>query len=104
MPLTDGLINLTGRSNDKDALIFPLPLNPDVNKQLRKWAKESGVNKHLSYHCARHSFAVNVLSRGADIKTVSSLLGHSSLVMTEKYTRVVDELKQKAIQSLPDLF
>lgn len=55
------------------------------------------------FHCARHSFAVNILNGGANIKTVQSLMGHASIEMTEKYLRVVDELKHKAINSLPEL-
>jgi len=55
------------------------------------------------FHCFRHSFAVNILNNGANIKTVSSLLGHSGLRHTEKYTRAVDSLKQEAINSLPEL-
>jgi len=46
------------------------------------------------------SFAVNLLSNGANIKTVSDLLGHSSIVITEKYLHVIDSLKQDAIRSL----
>ena len=55
------------------------------------------------FHCARHSFAVNILNNGANIKTVASLLGHSGLKYTEKYTRAIDSLKQEAINSLPEL-
>ncbi len=55
------------------------------------------------FHCARHSFAVNILNNGANIKTVASLLGHSGLKHTEKYTRAIDSLKQDAINSLPEL-
>ena len=55
------------------------------------------------FHCARHSFAVNILNNGANIKTVASLLGHSGLKHTEKYTRAVDKLKEEAINSLPEL-
>ena len=47
-------------------------------------------------HCSRHSFAVNILNNGANIKTVASLLGHSGLQHTEKYTRAVDSLKEAA--------
>ena len=65
--------------------------------------KTCRINKHISWHCARHSFAVNILNNGANIKTVSSLLGHSGLRHTEKYTRAVDSLKQEAINSLPEL-
>lgn len=55
------------------------------------------------FHCFRHSFAVNILNNGANIKTVASLLGHSGLKHTEKYTRAVDSLKEAAINSLPKL-
>ena len=55
------------------------------------------------FHCFRHSFAVNILNNGANIKTVASLLGHSGLKHTEKYTRAVDKLKEEAINSLPEL-
>ena len=55
------------------------------------------------FHMARHSFAVNILNNGANIKTVASLLGHSGLKHTEKYTRAVDKLKEDAINSLPEL-
>ena len=55
------------------------------------------------FHCLRHSFAVNILNNGANIKTVASLLGHSSIQHTEKYTRAIDSLKQEAINSLPEL-
>ena len=55
------------------------------------------------FHLSRHSFAVNILNNGANIKTVASLLGHSGLKHTEKYTRAVDKLKEEAINSLPEL-
>ena len=55
------------------------------------------------FHLARHSFAVNILNNGANIKTVASLLGHSGLKHTEKYTRAADKLKEEAINSLLEL-
>lgn len=70
-------------------------------KSVKRWVKRAGIDKHISWHCARHSFAVNILNNGANIKTVASLLGHSGLKHTEKYTRAVDKLKEDAINSLP---
>ena len=55
------------------------------------------------FHMARHSFAVNILNNGTNIKTVACLLGHSGLKHMEKYTRTVDKLKSEAINSLPEL-
>lgn len=106
IPLNEGLLQLIGKPTDeqsKDSLIFPLPSYEMCNKAVKRWVKRAGIEKHISWHCARHSFAVNILNEGANIKTVASLLGHSGLKHTEKYTRAVDELKQKAINSLPEL-
>lgn len=106
IPLNDGLLRLIGEPTDeqnKDSLIFPLPSYEMCLKALKRWVKRAGINKHISWHCARHSFAVNILNNGANIKTVASLLGHSGLKHTEKYTRAIDSLKQDAINSLPKL-
>jgi len=106
IPLNDGLLKLVGqppKGQGKDARIFRLPSYESSSKSVKYWVKKAGIDKHISWHCARHSFAVNILNNGANIKTVSSLLGHSSLRHTEKYTRVVDKLKEDAINSLPEL-
>lgn len=102
IPLNDGLLNLIGKG-ERDEIIFPLPSHNMCLKALRHWTKRAGIDKHITWHCARHSFAVNILNNGANIKTVASLLGHSGLAHTEKYTRAVDSLKEAAINSLPEL-
>lgn len=101
-PLNDGLLELIGKGG-RDEVIFPLPSHNMCLKALRHWVARAGIDKHITWHCARHSFAVNILNNGANIKTVASLLGHSGLKHTEKYTRAVDSLKEAAINSLPEL-
>lgn len=105
VPLNDTLIKLMGYPEDDnlDARIFDVPSYMSCMAHLKKWVKASGIKKKISWHCARHSFAVNVLSKGANIKTVSSLLGHTSVRMTERYLHVVDSLKQDAIDSLGEI-
>ena len=104
IPLNDGLLSLIGEApEDLDYSIFNLPTYESCCKSVKRWVKRAGINKHISWHCARHSFAVNILNNGANIKTVASLLGHSGLKHTEKYTRAVDKLKEDAINSLPAL-
>lgn len=109
IPLNDGLLSLVGNpeinedGRQIDTNLFNLPSQTMCLKSVKKWVKRAGIQKHITWHCARHSFAVNILNNGANIKTVASLLGHSGLEHTEKYTRAVDELKQKAIDSLPEL-
>ena len=104
IPLNDGLLSLIGEDPENlDSSIFNLPTYESCCKSVKRWVKRAGINKHISWHCARHSFAVNILNNGANIKTVASLLGHSGLKHTEKYTRAVDKLKSEAINSLPEL-
>ena len=106
IPLDEGRLRLIGEPpspESRGAVIFPLPSYTMCLKSVNRWVKNAGINKHISWHCARHSFAVNVLNNGANIKTVASLLGHSGLQHTQKYTRAIDSLKQEAIESLPAL-
>ena len=105
IPLNDGLLALIGQPKDgkRNQLIFPLPSHTMCLKALRHWVARAGIQKHITWHCARHSCGTNLLSNGANIKTVGSILGHSGLAHTEKYTRAVDSLKQAAIDSLPPL-
>lgn len=93
IPLNDGLLSLVGNpeinedGRQIDTNLFNLPSQTMCLKSVKKWVKRAGIQKHITWHCARHSFAVNILNNGANIKTVASLLGHSGLEHTEKYTR-----------------
>ena len=102
IPLNDSLLRLIGQGA-REERIFTLPSHTMCLKALRHWTRRAGIDKHITWHCARHSFAVNILNNGANIKTVASLLGHSGIKDTEKYTRAVDNLKEAAINSLPEL-
>ena len=102
IPLNDTLMRLIGEQPEagRNSLIFPLPSYSHCLRVVKDWVQAAGINKHISWHCARHSFAVNILNNGANVKTLASLLGHSGLKHTEKYTRAVDKLKEDAINSL----
>jgi integrase len=95
---------IISEAGSPDDLVFILPTFEGCTKTVKAWVKRAGIEKHITWHCARHSFAVNLLTspQRPDIKTVSSTLGHTSLRHTEKYTRVVDELKKKAVNALPE--
>lgn len=102
IPLRDDLIALIGVST-KDGFIFKLPSHPTCLKALREWTSEAGIHKHITWHCARHTFATNILKNGADVRVVAELLGHSSLKYVERYTRAIDKRKIQAIDSLPPI-
>lgn len=82
--------------------IFTLPSHTACTKGLKFWVKKAGINKSITWHCARHSFATNIIFFGADVNTASKLLGHTSFRYTERYTHIVKSLKEKAISNLPE--
>ena len=103
IPLSEDLVHLLtgGAVKSNEEHIFALPFYTACCAGVQKWVRTAGIAKHITWHCARHSFAVNILNGGANVKTLASLLGHSGLQSVEKYTRAIDELKEKAINSLP---
>ncbi|HPD64246.1 MAG TPA: site-specific integrase [Bacteroidia bacterium] len=104
IPLNETALFLLGQPGKQDHFIFNLPSHTACLKLLRNWTKKAGIQKHITFHCARHSYAVNLLDSegaGADVKTVAALMGHSNLKMMEVYSRVIDERLQKAVNSIP---
>ena len=84
------------------ALVFPaLPPTSTLNRYLRRWTREAGITKHVTFHVSRHTFATLALTYGADIFTVSKLLGHTNVSTTQIYAKVVDENKRKAVNLIP---
>ncbi|SDB80958.1 site-specific integrase [Williamwhitmania taraxaci] len=104
MAISPMLLKLIGEQKEQQDIIFNLPTHTGALKILKQWVARSGIKKNITWHCARHSFAVNLLGEvKADVKTVASLLGHSGLKHVEVYTRAVDEKKMQAVNGLPEV-
>lgn len=69
---------------------FRLKNNSNVNKQLSVLARLAGVEKHISFHTARHTNATLLVYNGVNITTVQKLLGHKSVKTTQGYAKIMD--------------
>ena len=71
-----------------------------VNGHLKVLAHRCGIEKNLSSHTGRHSFATMLVTKGASIYDVKELLGHSDVKVTQIYARITEERKESAISLL----
>lgn len=69
-------------------LIFTLPAYSTMYKSLKSLMEDAGIEKHITFHCARHTFISRLVEKGVDIKTVAILAGHSSTRHTERYMHI----------------
>ncbi|MDD4010340.1 MAG: site-specific integrase [Fermentimonas sp.] len=107
LPLLPQAKNILDRySNHKireKGLLLPVPTNQKMNAYLKEIADLCGIKKNLTTHCARHTFATTVtLANGVSMESVSKMLGHSSLLMTKQYAKILDETIGREMQQLKD--
>ena len=111
----NGVVNFNGISNKPADYIFPFLKNnldysdPTVlfnaissntacaNKNLKMIGAKAGIEKHISFHSSRHTFATRALKKGMRIEYVSKLLGHTNLKTTQIYAKIVNEELDKAM-------
>jgi integrase/recombinase XerD len=103
LALNQNALQLAGERGQPEELIFQLPSFNGSAKTVKNWVKRAGIEKRITWHSARHSFATNILLLGYDIKTLSQLLGHTSIKHTQKYLSIADERKAQAVNALPNL-
>ena len=104
VPLQPEVLMLLGTKGHLEETIFKLPSHTGCLKNLRSWARNSGIEKHITWHCARHSFATLLIANDVDVLLTSKLLGHTSLTHTLRYVRVIEDQKIKAINKIPSIF
>ena len=93
------LMGERGRDTDK---VFDMRSRP--NDYIPQWVEDAGITgKRITFHSARHTFAVMMLELGVNIAVIQKLLGHKSLATTMIYAKVVDKSKREAMGRIPQL-
>ena len=104
LDITAEAVLLMGDRGKAEDYIFTDILAPSAtNNAIRVWVARTGIDKDITFHCARHTFAVMMLDLGTDIYTVSKLLGHRELSTTQIYAKVMDKNKQAAVSAIPSV-
>ena len=105
IPLSGTALQYLPQRNDPDAPVFDLPASDaTINYHVKRWVKEGKINKTISFHCSRHTFATMMLTLGADLYTTSKLLGHSNVTTTQIYSKIIDKKKVETVNLVDNLF
>jgi len=96
-------LSLIGERGKREDYIFKFPTSTAVSKNLKLWCKKAEIDKHITFYCGRHSFAIMALENGTNLKVLADLMGHSSIRFTTKYLNHVSKPKDEAIDNLPNI-
>lgn len=81
-------LEIIRRYSHEGQTIFPPMEYRTMAKRIHRVMDECGFSKHITMHCARHSFAVLALNKGVPIETVSRILGHTNITTTQIYAKI----------------
>lgn len=106
--ISDQAYALLGERQDDDACVFQTPkrkslpeaLSDNQNSYLRKWMKAAGINKHITFHSGRHTYATLLINNDTDMFTVSELLGHKSTRTSKRYARILNKKKRDSVDKI----
>ena len=101
LPINEQAYSLCGEPGEHDQQIFAgLTGSSWISRPLKKWIAASGIKKHITFHCSRHTFATLQLENGTDIFVVKGMLGHTNVKTTQIYAHIVDKSKRNAAEVL----
>lgn len=95
---------LLGERKDSISRVFiGLKYSAVYNNAIVLWCNKAGISKHITFHSARHTNAILLLENGADIYTVSKLLGHREIRTTSIYSKILDKKMKEASNLFPKI-
>ena len=96
-PVGDEALELIDYHPDKRGLVFPEFRDKMTQAPLKNWINAANITKHITFHCARHTFACLQLDAGTSMKVVQQYLGHKNISTTEIYAKLTDMQKRASV-------
>ncbi len=100
LPISQEAFELLGEKEAQSKRVFYNLKKWDVDRLLPIWVKDASIEKHITFHCFRHTYATLEMAAGTDIFTVSKMLGHKNIKTTQIYTKIIDEKKRETINKI----
>ena len=96
LPLSLPAIRVLGEPKS-EGKIFPMITESILTIHIPRWLRKARINKHITFHCFRHTFAMQLLDKGVDIYTIAALLGHKQVSSTQNYAKISSKKMIEAI-------
>ena len=96
LPLSLPAIRVLGESKS-EGKIFPMITESILVTHVDRWISKAKIRKHITFHCFRHTFAMQLLDKGVDIYTIAALLGHRQVSSTQNYAKMSSKKMIEAI-------
>lgn len=101
IPISSQAISLLGdKGLATDKVFKGLLYSRWQNMKIQKWVNDAGIDRKITFHCFRHTFATVQLSLGTDIMTIKELLGHRDIHTTLVYAKVINSSKREAVDKI----
>lgn len=101
--VSDYALSLLPKVEDKTKPVFRIPSAKTTNYYLDEWVKAAGIEKHITFHCSRHSCATLLLSNGVNLQNVQAQLGHTSSKTTEIYAKLMGFARKQTANRMDEI-
>mgnify|MGYP003592232818 FL=1 len=100
LPISEEALEFLGEQRMEHAKIFLNLKKWDFDRLIPIWIGDAAIEKHITFHCFRHTYATLQMAAGTDIFTVSKMLGHKNIKTTQIYTKIIDEKKRETTNKI----
>lgn len=100
IPISEEALALIGYDSDKRGMVFKGMMRSWTQQPMKAWIRAAGINKSITFHSFRRTFATLQAAAGTDLSTIRSMMAHKSITTTQRYIKTVDSNKRAASERI----